>query len=453
MKLGKNYWKLWTSSVVSNFGDGTSLIAYPWLASALTRDPFQIALIAVVQRIPWLVFSLPAGVITDRVDRRKLIAWMDVTRFGLTIIVAFVVLGISGDLATPGEIAAGTGSPPANAGWYLVMLYVATLGFGIAEVFRDNAAQTVMPSIVDHTLLEKANGRLWGAEMVMNSFVGPPLGGVFIAIAFSLPFFLDAATFGLAALLIFTISGSFAPNGAVERRSFKEELTEGVKWLWNHRLLRSMGVILGLMNGLLMVALSTYVLFVQEILGLSAGSFGLLMTSGALGGVLGSLTASSVSSRIGQGASLFTTLMVSAVTLAITGFTSNAFVVWAMFAITSYVGVLWNVITVALRQTIIPDRLLGRVNSVYRFFAWGMMPIGGIVGGLLVAGTDMLATRELALRVPFLFSAAVYLMLYFFSLPRLNTRRIEEALEAARPAGPGETSDVVDGPGGGAPAA
>ncbi len=145
--------------------------------------------------------------------------------------------------------------------------------------------------------------------------------------------------------------------------------------------------------------------------------------------------------------------MVSAVTLAITGFTSNAFVVWAMFAITSYVGVLWNVITVSLRQTIIPDRLLGRVNSVYRFFAWGMMPIGGIVGGLLVTGTDMLATRELALRVPFLFSAAVYLMLYFFSLPRLNTRRIEEALEAARPAGPGETSDVVDDPGGGAPAA
>ena len=427
MKLGKNYWKLWTSSVVSNFGDGTSIIAYPWLASALTRDPFQIALIAVVQRIPWLVFSLPAGVVTDRVDRRKLIAWMDVIRFGLTLIVAFVVLNVSGDLASPGEIAAGTGTPPPGAGWYLVMLYVATLGFGIAEVFRDNAAQTMMPSIVDHSLLEKANGRLWGAEMVMNSFVGPPLGGVFIAIAFSLPFFLDAVTFGLAALLIFTISGSFAPNGAAERRSFKEELTEGVRWLWNHRLLRSMAVILGLMNGLFMVALSTYVLFVQEILGLSAGSFGLLMTSGAVGGVLGSVTASNVSQRIGQGASLFTTLIVSALTLAITGLTSNAMVVWVMFAIGSYVAVLWNVITVALRQTIIPDRLLGRVNSVYRFLAWGMMPIGGIVGGLLVAGTDVLATRDLALRMPFLFSATVYVILYFFALPRLNTRRIEEA--------------------------
>lgn len=434
MKLGANYWKLWTSSAISNFGDGTSIIAYPWLASALTRDPLQIALIAVVQRIPWLVFSLPAGVITDRVDRRKLIAWMDVIRFGLTVVVAFVVLGVSGDLASPAEIAAGTGAPPPNAGWYLVMLYLATLGFGIAEVFRDNAAQTLMPSIVDHSLLEKANGRLWGAEMVMNSFVGPPLGGVFIAIAFSLPFFLDAATFGIAALLIFTIAGSFTPQQATERRPFKEELTEGVRWLWNHRLLRSMGLILGTMNGLFMVALATYVLFVQEVLELSASSFGLLLTSGAIGGVLGSMTASKVSQRIGQGASLFTTLAVSSITLLFTGLTSSAIVVWVMFAIGSYVAVLWNVITVALRQSIIPDRLLGRVNSVYRFFAWGMMPIGSVLGGLIVAGTDALATRELALRMPFIFSAVVYGMLYFFALPRLNTRRIEEAKREAEAA-------------------
>jgi MFS family permease len=427
MKLGTNYWKLWTSSVVPNFGDGTSLIAYPWLASALTRDPFQIALIAVVQRIPWLIFSLPAGVITDRVDRRKLIAWMDVIRFGMTLIVAFLVLGVTSDLSTPAEIAAGNGTPPPGAGWYLVMLYVATLVFGIAEVFRDNAAQTLMPAVVDHSLLEKANGRMWGAEMVMNSFVGPPLGGVFIAIAFSLPFFLDAVTFGLAALLIFTITGSFAANGSTERRSFKEELTEGVKWLWNHRLLRSMGIILGFMNGLFMVALATYVLFVQEILGLNASSFGLLMTSGAVGGVLGSVTASNVSGKIGQGASLFTTLIVSSLTLLITGLTSSPVVVWVMFALGSYVAVLWNVITVALRQTIIPDRLLGRVNSVYRFFAWGMMPIGSIIGGLLVVVTDALGSRDLALRMPFIFSAVTYALLYFFALPRLNSRRIDEA--------------------------
>ena len=110
--LGRNYWKLWTASVVSNFGDGVSLIAYPWLASAVTRDPVQIALVAVATRLPWLIFTLPAGVITDRVDRRKLVAWMDVVRFGLTLGVALIVLTVQDQLATPEAIAAGTAALP-----------------------------------------------------------------------------------------------------------------------------------------------------------------------------------------------------------------------------------------------------------------------------------------------------------------------------------------------------
>ena len=85
--LGANYWKLWSVSVVSNLGDGVGFIAYSWLASAVTRDPLLIALIAVAQRLPWLVFSLPAGVITDRVDRRKIMIAMNVFRTALTIAV------------------------------------------------------------------------------------------------------------------------------------------------------------------------------------------------------------------------------------------------------------------------------------------------------------------------------------------------------------------------------
>ena len=162
----------------------------------------------------------------------------------------------------------------------------------------------------------------------------------------------------------------------------------------------------------------------------------------AVGGVLGSVTASKVSEKIGQGASLFTTLIVSSFTLLVTGLTSSPLLVWVMFAIGSYVAVLWNVITVALRQTIIPDHLLGRVNSVYRFFAWGMMPIGSVLGGLIVAVTDVFSTRELALRMPFIFAAAVYLLVYFFALPRLNTSRIEEAKTDALSAA--EASEPTD---------
>ena len=161
VRLGKNYWRLWTASVISNLGDGISTIAYPWLASAITRNPMHIAGVAIVTRLPWLLFSLPAGVITDRVDRRKLAAWMDVGRFAFTLGVALVVLAAQPDLASPEDVAAGLANVPANAGALLAIIYVAAL-LGSAEVLRDNSAQTLLPSIVDKENLELANGRMWG---------------------------------------------------------------------------------------------------------------------------------------------------------------------------------------------------------------------------------------------------------------------------------------------------
>ncbi|MGH9168307.1 MAG: MFS transporter [Acidimicrobiia bacterium] len=434
--LGPNYWKLLVASAVSNFGDGLSAVAYPWLASAVTRDPVQISLIGVASRLPWLVFTLPAGVITDRVDRRKLIASMDVARFLITVVVAVVVLLGRHQLADPEALAGGTEVHPEYQLGFLILLYGSALLFGIAEVLRDNAAQTLMPAMVAPEQLEKANGRLWGAEMVMNSFVGPPLGGILVGFALALPFFIDAGTFGASAILIYLISGSFRATGWETRAgkiSWRAEMGEGLRWLWNHRLLRAMGLILGASNAMFSVALATYVLFVQEVLGLSADQFGLLLTAGALGGVVGSFTASRVARALGSGTSLFVTLLGSGLTLGITGVTSSALVVWAMFLAGSYLVVLWNVITVSLRQTIIPDRLLGRVNSVYRMFAWGMIPIGSLLGGLIVAVVEPLAGRETALRTPFFVGAGVYLVLYVIALPILNTRQIEQARREALP--------------------
>ena len=92
---------------------------------------------------------------------------------------------------------------------------------------------------------------------------------------------------------------------------------------------------------------------------------------------------------------------------------------------------LWNVITVSLRQTIIPDHLLGRVNSVYRFFAWGMMPIGSLIGGAVVAGVDAGGSREVALRAPFFVAAAMNLLLAAYAIPKLTTAKIKAARASA----------------------
>lgn len=427
-RLPANYWKLWTASVTSNLGDGVATVAYPWLASAITRDGFQLGLVVLATRLPWLVFSLPAGAITDRLDRRRLMVAMDATRFLITLGVALVVLANQANLLSPAEVASAADPRVSNSGLLLGLLIVAAFLLGMAEVLRDNSAQTILPAIVEEADLERANGRMWGAEMIMNSFVGPPVAGFLIAGSLALPFFVDGGTFAVAAGLVFLIGGRFRSTEVADqpRRAIRTEIAEGFGWLWRHPLFRPMALILGGLNAVMTMALATYVLFVQEILELEATAFGVLLTAGAVGGVIGSVAASAVTARIGKGPALFLTLLGQAITLTVTGLTSSAVLVWTMFVVSSFLAVLWNVITVSLRQRVIPDRILGRVNSVYRFFGWGMMSIGAFLGGAIVSLGEPLVGRAWALRSPFLVGAAIHLLLYVYALPRLNSERIAE---------------------------
>lgn len=446
--LGSGYWRLWAASVISNLGDGVGMIAYPWLATTLTRNAVLVAGVGVAQRLPWLLFSLPAGVIVDRVDRRRLMVGSNAVRFALTGLLFAGILG--------GAVTGGRG---------LVLLYAAAVLIGVAEVLYDNAAQTILPAIVPADRLEKANGTLWGAEMTMNQFVGPPLGGLLIAGGLALPFGFDAATFGLSAVLIATISGSFraqtaapaapAAHGATahadpgstehatddgagvhgsdgsgspaRRGTLRREMREGLAWLWAHRLLRQLALALGVQNLLFAAIGATFVLFAQELLRLDARGFGVLEAAGAVGGVLGSQLGATVSARLGPGRSLGLSLAVPVFALAAIGFSDQPVVIAAMFGVSGFMGLVWNVITVSLRQTIIPDDLLGRVNSVYRMLGWGTMPLGALLGGGLVALAEPLLGRPTALRLPFFVAGGAYALLFLVMAPRLTTAAIAEA--------------------------
>ena len=195
--LGPRYRTLFAASTISNLGDGIGLVAYPWLASAVTRDPLLVSLIIVVQRLPWLVFSLPAGVIADRFERRRIMVAANTARAVLTGIVAVSVLAIGDRLPGPDELEGLEDTLDTNVTGYVVVL-VATLLLGIAEVLYDNTAQTIMPSLVDEDQLEKANGRLWSTEQVMNTLAGPALGAALLVVSFALPFGVDALTFALS---------------------------------------------------------------------------------------------------------------------------------------------------------------------------------------------------------------------------------------------------------------
>ena len=199
-KLGRAYWKLWSATAISNLGDGVSAIAYPWLASAVTRSPILIAAAGFASRLPWLIFTLHAGVITDRFDRRKLIVGMDFFRGLLTVAVGVIVLLNHDSLPSLNELKSLT---DLDTNWALyVTLVIASFLFGMAEVLRDNSAQTLMPSVVAEENLEKANGRIWSAESLTNSFIGPPLGSLLFGISIFIPFFFDAVSFFVAVALI-----------------------------------------------------------------------------------------------------------------------------------------------------------------------------------------------------------------------------------------------------------
>jgi MFS family permease len=431
--LGKNYWRLWTAHATSNLGDGIASIAYPWLASAVTRSPLLIALVAVASRLPWLVFTLPAGVITDRFDRRKIIVAMDISRGLLALAVAIAVTTQASTLPDLNQVGS-VSSLETNWFLYLVLVITALL-FGCAEVLRDNSAQTLLPSVVEEKQLESANGKLWSVEFVMNSFVGPPLGSFILGISIFLPFYFDSTTFFVSAALIATLIPSMKPielPRKSEKMNFRAEIKEGFGWLWRHELLRPMAIILGALNAIGALTTAVFILFAQEVLQTSVLIFAILGTAGAVGGTLGGILGPKISKRLGSGPSLYLTLLSGPLVSLIIGLSSSWQLFWLLTAISTVFAVLWNVITVSLRQSIIPTELLGRVNSVYRFFAWGSIPIGTLIGGALVDLMDALGDRELALRTPYFVSALLGLMLFFFAAPRLTTEKIEKARQEGR---------------------
>jgi MFS family permease len=427
-KLGASYWKLWSATGISNLGDGIVAVAYPWLASAVTRSPFLIALSVVVSRLPWLVFTLFAGVITDRFNRKRIIVAMDLCRGLLTLVVGAFVYLERDSLPSLDELAS-IKDLQTNYTLYFVILITAFL-FGLAEVLRDNTAQTLMPSVVEDKHLEKANGRMWSAESLTNSFIGPPLGSLIISVAIFLPFFIDAATFFIAAAIIATMKPtvkSFKPENKSGPINFRAEIKEGFAWLWRHELLRPMAIILGLINGIAGLTGAIFILFAQEVLQTTVFIFALLGTAAAVGGIIGGLLGPKVSEKIGRGRSLALALFTMPLMALLIGLSSQWYLVWIFVALETFTAVLWNVVTVSLRQSLIPSNLLGRVNSVYRFFAWGTIPIGTLLGGTLVSVLQSGLGREMAFRSVYFTASALGFGLFLYAIRVLTEAKIERA--------------------------
>lgn len=406
----RNYRLFFSAAGISNLGDGISALAFPWLATLITRDPFLIGLVAAAQRLPWLLFALPAGVVTDRVNRQSLMVRADLFRMVLTFGVVAMVLS-----APPLPLADHA------QGAYTLIAGLAAAAFllGTAEVFRDNAAQTAMPQVVDKSDLEVANGQLWSIEQIMGQFIGPPLAGLLIALAIPLPFLFDAATFGIAALLLWWLTMRDVPL-APQTASFRAQFMEGARWIRGHSVILTFAVMLSALNFATFGMLAILVLFSQEVLGLSATGHGLLLAAGAGGAVIGSLMGPKLVKTIGARNVILSALAIIAPAFLVVGLTSTAAIAGAGLMSLWGAGMIWNVVTVSLRQRVIPPELLGRVNAIYRFFGWGSIPLGALTMGAVVAISEPGLGRGMALRLPFLIASLIALALLAYALIKVK---------------------------------
>ena len=362
--LPPNYWRLFGASAVSNLADGVFFIVVPLLAIQFTQSPILIAGLTIASRLPWLFFVLIAGALADRLDRRS--TMRNVQVFRTAVLATLTVLALVDGLSLP-------------------LLYVVALGLGIAETMFDTAAQSIMPSLVERDQLSNANGKLYGVELVMNQFVGPPLGGLVIGLSVPLALGGSALGYALAAIGLTLIVGRFRPERAGPKTRITADIAEGMRYLWRHSVLRTLAIMVGVMNLAFTAAQSVFVLYAVRPgpMGLSEPEFGLFITTLAAGSLVGSLTAARLERRFGRVPLLFACVVASAVAIAVPAFTTSAIVIGTAFFLSGIFIVVWNVITVSLRQRIVPDHLLGRLNSAYRLFAWGTQPIGALLGGVV----------------------------------------------------------------------
>jgi MFS family permease len=362
--LGASFWKLLTSSGLSNLADGVFKLALPLVAIRYTQEPVLIAGLSLVASLPWLLFALQAGAIADRLDRRKIMLAANTARAVLlAAVAASVMLGVES----------------------IWVLYAVALCIGTAETLYDTSAQSILPQIVGRTQLSRANGRLYAVEMTANQFVGPPLGGLLVAAGAVIAFAVPAGLWLVAVGMLFLVRGNFrvARDAPASMRS---EIMVGLRFLWKNRVLRTLAFMTGLFNLTSSASFAVFVLYAAgptSAMGLTDAQVGILFTTTAIGSLLGSFLAEHIERAIGRALSLVVAIVAGALLLATPAFTTNPFIIGAAFFLGGFGVVLWNVVAVSLRQRITPDRLLGRVNSGYRLLAWGTMPLGAAIGGVL----------------------------------------------------------------------
>ena len=366
--------KLWAGQTISEFGTPVSQIAIPWIAiKNLNESAFVVASLTTVQFLPFLLFTLPAGVWVDRVSRRMVLIVGDL---GRAVLLATIPLAYAFGALTLGQ------------------LYTVAFLVGILTVFFDVAYQSYLPDLVARDQLVEGNSKLQVTVSAAQG-VGPAIGGGLIQ-AFTAPYAIavDAVSF--------VVSGGF--SGAIKKRedvhartegarpSMWADLKEGLSYVVRHPYLRPQAMCTSTSNFFGSMTFAILLVFAAREWGMSAGIVGIGLGLGSIGWLLGALFVGRLQARLGVGNTTLVACVLFGLPFLLIPFAPHSFplpFLVAAIMIGGFGGVVYNVTQISLRQAITPERLQGRMNAVMRFIVWGALPLGSLVGGALASSIGL----------------------------------------------------------------
>jgi MFS family permease len=369
-RLGTSFRWLLASSWTTNLGDGIALAAGSLLVASLTDDAFLVALAATLRWTPPLLFGLAAGVLSDRYDRRRIAV---VANLGRVVVLAGIVAGLLTQRL--GVVAALVG-----------LGLIAT-----AEVFADNASMAMTPMLVDSGDLAAANQRIQTGFITVDQLAGPPLGAALFAVGLHWPFAAEAVMVTCAVVMLGRVRLPPRPARAAGSTGVLREVREGLHWTWQHDAVRTLALTILVFNLTFGAAWGVLVLYATRQLGLGPVGYGLLTTVSAVGGLVGTAVYGAITRRVSLGNIMRVGLLIETLTHLVLAATTSAWVAAAVMLVFGAHAFVWGTTATTVRQRAVPERLQGRVGSVYTMSVYAGLVAGSAVGGWLASAFGVAA--------------------------------------------------------------
>lgn len=355
----RDFTLFWSSQVLSSVGTRATAIAFPLLVLTVTGSAGRAGLVGFAQTLPFLLCFLPAGAYVDRLDRKRIMLSCEAIRF-----------------AAVGSIAVALLADRFNLWHVLIVAFIEGSAMVFFEVAEAAALPHIVPSEQLSTALAQNQARQQAAELS-----GQPLGGFLFGVSRSVPFVLDALTYGVSFLALTFIRPAFQDQRDTTDTSILSDIGHGVTWLWRQRFLRALTGLVAASNFVLSALLLTVIVKVRE-LGASTTVVGFVLAGFGVGSLLGSLIAPAIQRRFGGRTIVVGSSVFSALTVALLIPADTALLVAMAFGALAITGPAFNVMVGKYRYGLTPDELQGRVMSASRVVAWGSIPLGAVAGGL-----------------------------------------------------------------------